>query len=911
MLKKLFFILFIAASFPAFSQNLKISGNTNDTATKQSLPNAVLMAIRFSDSTLVNYTRSDKDGIFKPITLPLDTYIVIISHSAFSDKTYLLLPNKNDSVFRFKNVVLPPKSVQLTEVEIVAYKDKMYYKGDTLQFTADSFKVRPNATVEDLLKKLPGVTVDAKGKITIQGKTVDQVLVDGDEFFGSDPTIATRNLNANTVETVQVFEKKNENTEDNTNETLKIVNLKLKEAAKKGYFGKLSGASDFKKFYENDVLINKFKNSQKISLFGLLANTPKQAFSWDDAYKYGINNNGGTSYDPETNSWTSMGDNSNGVPQTLKSGFYYNDKIGKNTKINSDYTFNQNQLVTGSEINTQYFLPDTNYTNKQVLSKTSNNQAHNFNFKISTKLDSLTELTIRPKVNYNKTGSTNLQIDDFITETGETTRSTSILNKGNSETTDANMQIKVQRLFAKKDRSLTLSYLPSYYDSQSKNDLTTNFRYFQGQLPDSNLVQKRTYLSHKQEQTASLTYFEPLTKKWKTEVGYGFSHSLGNNTQKTMDFDGQSYDNINPLQSNDFRNTRIANRVGAKIIYDVKKYRISLGANYRNTFQENVNVTQNQTLTRSFNNVLPYANFNYRINQGSNLNVTYNSQTQLPDLQQMQPVVDNSDPNRIRIGNPDLKIQFENQVNVNYYFYKGVSDVNFYSGAWFSQKMNEINEKNTFDSLGRVVITPVNINGNYNGNMWSGFGFPLFKRFLKMNINMNASISKNNSFVNNVQNTTNSYGIYPSLNLQKQTDWMDINIGGSYNYDITNQTINSLSDQTYYSYGLNGSLMFKLPKKFSIGMDATYTDNGNRTPGYNINYVIVNASISKTFMKNENLVISAEGFDIFNQNISNQRTVETNRIIDTKTRVIRQYFLLRAVYKFTSQKTKEGEGDED
>ena len=204
MNKKILTLLFLLFCIFAKTQTIRVSGNTNDTATKQGLPNVLLMILKFKDSSLVNYTRSNKEGVFKSLKIPLDTYLVILSHPNFSDKTYLLVPSPKDSVFNFKNVILPPKSVSLKEVEIIAPKEKSYYKGDTLIFTADSFKTRPNATVEDLLKKLPGVRVDAAGKITIQGKEVDQVLVDGDEFFGSDPTIATRNLNASSIENVQI-----------------------------------------------------------------------------------------------------------------------------------------------------------------------------------------------------------------------------------------------------------------------------------------------------------------------------------------------------------------------------------------------------------------------------------------------------------------------------------------------------------------------------------------------------------------------------------------------------------------------------------------------------------------------------------------------------------------------------------
>lgn len=909
-MKRLLPIAFILSVFFSTGQTLRFSGNVKDTATKQTLPNALLMAVKFNDSTLVNFTRTDKDGIFKPIQLPVDTYIVIISHPNFSDKTYLLVPNKGDTAFKFRNVVLPPKSVQLNEVEVVAYKDKMYYKGDTLQFTADSFKMKANATVEDLLKKLPGVKVDASGKITIQGKEVDQVLVDGDEFFGTDPTIATKNLNANTVETVQVYEKKSENTEGGGDETVKIVNLKLKEDSKKGYFGKISAASDFQKFYENDLLVNRFKKQQKVSLFGLVANTPKQSFGWGDANKYGLSNENQNNYDPETNTWGAFQQNAQGIPQTLKTGFYFNDKIGKNTKINTDYTFKQSDLVTGSETNTQFFLSDTSYTNKQKIGNSSKNMSHNFNLRIVQKLDSLTELTVRPKISYSNSNKSNYQYDEFVSESNDLTRETSINNKSKGETIDASLQLKLNRNFKKKDRNLSINYQPSFYNSTSNSDLNTNFRYFLSQDNDSSLLQKRAQSAYKQEHNATITYIEPLSKKLKTEIGYGFSHNLNGSNRKTLDFDGIAYDKINTGQSNDFRNTRISNRIGGKLIYEVKKYRISLGTNYRSIFQENVNVTTNQKLNQTFNNVLPFGSFRYRINQGSSFDFFYNSSAKQPDLQQLQPVIDNSDPNRITTGNPALKPEFTNNFSVNYYFYKGISDVNMYAGCYYNTVSNEINEKTVFDADGRSITSPVNINGNSSGNVWFGGGFPVFKRFMKINYNFSTYFNKNVSYINNEKNYTDVLGFFPGLSFSKQIDLFEVELGGNYSYNLNKQTISVNSNKPYYSYGLNGNLRLNLPKKVKLSVEANYTNNGNRANGYNINYTVLNASISKSFFKSESLIASFDANDILNQNISNNREVSTNKIVDTKTQIIKQYFLLRLTYKFTSQKEKKEEDND-
>ncbi len=917
MVKKILISVFIIISFKSVSQTLKLSGNVKDTSSKQTLSNVLLMAVKFSDSTLVGFTRADKEGIFKPLVLRLDTYLVIISHPNFNDRTYLLVPNKNDSVFKFKNVILPPKSVQLNEVEIIAYKDKMYYKGDTLQFTADSFKTANNATVEDLLKKLPGVRVDAKGKITIQGKEVDKVLVDGDEFFGSDATIATKNLNANTVETIQVYDKKNENTESG-DEMQKVVNLKLKDEAKKGYFGKVSAAGGGnapigyeKKFYESDLLINKFKKSQKISLFGLAANTPKQAFGWGDIYKYGLNNENNMNYDPETNSWTSYSSQSTGVPTTLKTGFYFNDKFGKNTKLTTDYSFNQNQLVSGSETNTQFFLTDTSYTNKQLVAYTTQSRVHNFNFILTQKLDSLTDLIVKPKINYNTSGSSNYQKDDFISKDGDTTRQTTIANVGTSETIDANVQVNLKRSFRKKDRMLVINYQPSYYNSLSNNDMRTEFLYKHNQLPDSLLLQKKASLNHKEQHNASVTFTEPLSKKFKLELNYAFDMNKNSNTRNTLDYNGQAYDIINPLQSNDFKNLRTVNRSGAKLIYDVKKYRFIIGANVRNIYQENLNITTGKNLNQNFTNILPSASIKFRISQASDFSVNYTSNAQQPDLQQMQPVVDNSDPNRIRIGNPNLKTQFSNKISVNYYTYKPISDVYFYGGLNGDIVANQFNDKTVFDAYGKATTTPTNVNGNYNSSLWVGGNFPVFKRFLKIDYGLNGSYSNNIAFVNEDKNTTQNMTVEPSLHFSKHHDMFDVILGGEYSYNATKQTISLSSIQPYYKYSLDGTIMVKFLKRYKITTNGSYTNNGNRTSGYNINYFILNATFSRTFLKNENFTLSAEANDILNQNINNTRYITANKIIDTKTQIIKQYFLLRLIFKFTSQKIKEEENDWD
>jgi hypothetical protein len=341
----------------SFGQNMHISGNVFDTISNAPLENAMAMVVRIKDSLLVDFQRTDNKGNFNFNTLPLDTLQLIVSHPKFGEREYYFFGRPDNADFELKKIILPVRSTRIDEVTIYAYKDPIYYKGDTLVYVADSFATKPNAVVEDLLKKLPGIKVEADGSITSQGKEISQVLVDGDEFFGADPTMATKNLAAKGVESVQVYEKKNENASEG-DETIQVLDLKLKDDAKKGYFGKTSVAGDFKRFYEGELLANKFNKKQKISVFALVSNTTNSSLRWQDAYKYGIET--GYTYNEEEDEWQS--DNiqqGTGFPTTLKTGVYYDDQITEKTKFAVNYTYSNNGLETAERNRSQYFLEDT------------------------------------------------------------------------------------------------------------------------------------------------------------------------------------------------------------------------------------------------------------------------------------------------------------------------------------------------------------------------------------------------------------------------------------------------------------------------------------------------------------------------------------------------------------------------
>lgn len=908
-MKKPLLYLLLFSNISSFSQKLSVSGNIQDTTAKAPLPNAIIMAIKLMDSTLVEFTRTDHQGNFKLPPLPIDTYQVMISHPKFSDMGYFIFGNKKNLEYNFGKIILQPKNVSLEEVTIFAFKDPIYYKGDTLIYTADSFKTKANATVEDLLKKLPGLTVDKDGKITSQGKAVDKVLVDGDEFFGNDPTVATRNLNASSIESVQIYEKKSDDVANSSTgeETQKIVNLKLKDEAKKGYFGKISGASDFQKFHEGEGLGNYFKQKVKISVFGLTSNTPNSSFSWNDIYKYGLNNE----FDRQKNEdgdWSMTMSNSQpqGIPQNLKTGIYYTDKLTKNTKLNVNYSYNNTMVNSKTNQNSQYFLTDTAYTTVNLVESVQKNDAHAINIGIEQRVDSLTDIYVNSKLKVLGSNTSSGDETDFVGINQIKTRNTSINSSNKSEGYDLSNNLKLFKRFNKKDRLLTLSYSNTFSETNSEGILKTD-NYSYGDLSDFliSVNQKKKGLNSNQSHLFGVSFIEPITKKIRIEASYDYMYYNSKQDKLALNNIGGEYIQLDSTLTNNFVNTKQINRAGLKLIYEVKKMRFTIGTKARNVFVTNNNIFVNQRITQNFNNVLPFSTIRYKFSDNKVLDVKYTTSSQNPTISQLQPVRDNANPNFINIGNPNLLPTFMHSAKLNFNSWKSVSG----KYTWVSLTYNYINHDiataTSYDSIGRTASQAVNINGNFNFNSDIGTSIPFFSRKLEVSPNLWASYAENKSFINGLENNTQDFRSNLALDISLNLDKLNVGVSGYYSYNSAYSSLNNSSNTPYSSQGISATISANLPRNFLLESNADYTINSRRSNGYNINYLVWNASFSKTFFKRENFVLGIYAYDVLNQNISVNRTISRNVVTDVKTNIISRYFLLKATVKFNSNKAKE------
>lgn len=902
----IFFLLLLCSR--SFAQTISISGTVNDSSGTIPLQKAVVSLVRLNDSTLVNFQRTTENGNFY-FAVPLDTFMLLFEHPQFESKTLYVFGNPNELNVDIPFIRMGVKVKNLAEVVVQGNKNRVYYKGDTLVYVADSFKVAENAVVEDLLKKLPGIKIDENGQITSQGREISQVLVDGDEFFGTDPTIATKNLGAKGVESVQIYEKKAQDNTSGMDEKIQVMDLKLKADAKRGYFGKASLATDAGligspttnfPFYEGELLFNRFDKKQKFSVFLLSSNTPRSNFRFGDMNKFGLENERDES---GMSMWNQRGQRTNaGIPQTLKAGIYFNDRIKNWGKIGFNYSYNQNQLLATQSSLSQYFLQDTSYFTKDSISNKTLNSSHKINLSFSAKLDSLTTFEIKPSITLDEGTTENKTINAFQTESMQPTFTSEIDNNNDSKGYNARLESTIYRLFKKPRRELEVKYILNKTDNQTDGTLLTQ-SIFSG-FTDS-INQQKENNNGSQLNYGIITYKEPISPKWKIQMEYFVE--LGNSfqTRNTYSSDllgtNQRVDSL----SNAFENKRFQNRGTAMLVYETSKHNFTVGLGFRNIQLENYNVIGDSSILQNINNVLPRLSYLYKPSMGTRLNLTYFTRSDQPAISDIQPVPDNSNPNRIKIGNADLKPNYVHTLNFQFNKWEAMSGRYVWSGLNTTLTDNAFASNTVYDVLGRTLAKTVNVDGNFSAFAYAGAGFPFFNRKLEIMPEFNASYSKLTNYINDVENITFNPSIGGGLSLELNFDSLEISLSQNYNYSNPKSTFNSLSNTPFSTQEYELEFKWTLPFGFKVIADGKYTVNSQRASGFNRNIFVVNAEIQRAFLPTGNLILALNGYDLLNQNLNLQRQINGNIVTDNYTQLITRYFLLKLTYRFNKNKTKE------
>ena len=911
----LFFSLILSA------QKVQVSGLIKDTATNANVKNAVVMLLSPKDSILKAFTRVKDDGSYLLKNVPSGKYIVSVSHPNFGDFVDdIEIKSTNETLAL---IALTPKS-KLLEAVIVKSGNPIRLKGDTTIYTADSFKVSANANVEELLKKMPGIQVDKNGQIKAMGQTVEKVLVDGEEFFGDDPGMAVKNLRADAVKEVQVFDKKSEQSEFtgiDDGKTQKTINLKLKEDKKKGYFGKIDLAGGLKKDiddrYNDNILLSSFKGKRKITGFLLNGNTGQDGLSWQDEEKFG-NSNADVTFDEESGNtyYTGGGRTSDGEPYinaqngfitNVNGGMQYSNKWNEKSNVNFAPRYNSQRYNNTQQTFTQTPLPfGDSIFNENSTTATSINR-NNVKLKgiYDFKIDSNNSVKITANGNFYNTQNSERRNAITTSGTGTFKNGTNRFLTTNSEKQAYSGNATFKHKFKKARRTLSLTADWNLLESEGKTFLKSDtLNKFLVALP--NLDQMKDYDKSTSAISTKLVYTEPLSKNYSLELGYQISLNNGTNGQTTFDYTStsQKYDVKVDTLSNRFKQNITQNIPSAKINYAYKKFKINVGSGVSFINFNLKDITLNKTYSRNFTNFFPSARMSYTYKSNHSVSINYNGSTRQPTIDQLQPLRNNNDQFNQFIGNPDLKPSFTNNFSINNNAYNFIKDVYIYQGLNVNLTKNAITNNRIIDKINvRTTTQPINTNGNISVNYYGGGGLKIKKINTRVNLNANVGYNKFADFINSqkisAKNTNAGLSLYISKDKEKTYD-ISTNYNPRYNVQKTTQNNNKLSYFTH-EFGVAATVYYK--KVWSVGTnyDLNIRQKTAQVPGITNN--LWNARVQRTFKKDE-FTLYFLVRDILNQNIGVDRSIYSIGFTETRNDRLKRYWMLGFTWNFKNRAAK-------
>jgi hypothetical protein len=901
-------------------KNGTVKGMAFDTISKQPVSGATVTVLERKDSSLVTFTMTGNDGRFELKGLANGDYRIMISHvNYYNSNKYVSLSDNNRTV-ELGNLVMNDKTKVLEEVVLASEAPPVTLINDTIQYNAGSFKTQPNATVEQLLKKLPGIKVEKDGTIKAQGEKVTKVLVDGKEFFGNDPKVATKNLPADAVDKVQVYDKQSDQAqltgfEDGNYE--KTINLKLKKDKKKGMFGKVNAGAGNKERYEGKFNLNSFKGARQFSAIGMGNNTNAEGFSFMDILNFtgelarmqrggGGNININVSGD-EASAMGINGGRNSGINTAGGGGLNYNDIIGTKLDFQSNYFYNRYNPNQESHIQRQYFLPDSSYFYNQNSFSDNISNSHRFNLNALYQVDTFNSIRITPSFSYQQTDNRSQTDYQTLSENKQLT------NDGFSNTTSDTKgynfrnDIIWRRKFARKGRTFSLSLQTSLNESDGDGSLSSVNSFYNPNgslLKKDTLNQKSTTKGDLKSYNARAVYTEPLWKRSLLEFSVSRSNSKSTAEKQTWDFNKGSgkFDQLNTRLTNDFENTYSFTNAGIRMRTQKKKYNYAIGANWQLAKLQGkiISGTKDSLISKTFRNILPNARFQYNFTRFKNLSVNYNTATNQPSMSQLQPVPDNSNALNIKEGNPDLKQEYSHTVQAHLNLLSPYKNKNLFMFLTFQATQNKIVNNDNISPLGIKTTKPVNVNGVYAINSNISYSMPV--RFLKgsVEISNNGSVLKTKQFSNGVVNNIKTNTIGPDIRFDMNpNDKLNIGVGAGFAYNKTSYSLQSALNTSYLSEEYTVSADWEMPKGFFFATDFSYMINSQRAAGFNTKVPLWNASISKQMLKFNRGELKFSARDLLNKNVGITRNTNNNYIEDSRVLTLRQFFMLSFTYSLS------------
>lgn len=911
MRKILFGAFFICLTQMALGQTT-VNGTITDTLGKKNLANAVVI-LQKKDSTLYKFVRTDKNGTFQFSDVNPGNYKLLVTFPKFADFSDEV-EIKNQPVNDLGKIALTLKT-QLLDAVVIRSAGAIRIKGDTTEFVADSFHVKDGATVEELLKKLPGFQVNSKGEITTQGQRVQKVLVDGEEFFGDDPTMATQNISAKAVDKVQVYDTKTEQqnlTGITTGNEGKTVNIKLKEDAKKGAFGKAHAASDFDKLVDAKVLYNRFAGKKKFSVYGTKSDISTGSLNWEDRQKLGIEND--FEYDEISGYYFSFGSDDGfndwslrGLPDSYTAGTLYSNKWNEDkNSINGSYRYNRLGTVNTASTLTQNILSSgTTYRNR-YQNTNGLNQQHSLNGKYEWKLDSLASLKLTTAGIIKNTEMLNKTYSEFLDDSKNYINKSDQLQDNETEKKQMDNQLVYRQAFNKKNRLMIATLRYGIIEDQQDGIIQTHTDFFENGIIDSVDIgdQQKKMTGRSKTLGTKITWSEPLSIKWSLVLDYSYNKNNSESHRNTFNKDlTGKYAVLDQEFSNNF-DLDVFSHSGTSILkYSSQKLRAAFGSGISTVKLRLFNLDNNSRNNYNFLNLTPQASVNYTIKPQTNIRFNYRGTTRQPTIDQLQPIRDNADRLNVFIGNPDLKVGFNHSINLGFNTYKTLSQKGLFTNFSYNIPVNTIAFLTSLDvSRGKQTYTPVNVNGSRNWYFYADYFKDGGEKKLGYSFNVRGNGGKNINFINEKRNATSymnsDFGFALRYN---NPDKFSFEIGPRGGYNTTESTLNPEMKTNYWNYGGNIETMIMLPGKIEFTSNCNFDLRQNLSAfSGNPNQTIWNASLSKKVFKDKSGKIYLIASDILDQNRGFNRNITSNFVSEDRYSKISQYFFLKFEWSLTN-----------
>ncbi len=922
MKKVSIFISLLLCATLGLAQKFSIKGQVIDSANSV-LPSSTVMLLSQKDSTLINFGVSDRNGFFEVKNVNAGDYFLKVTFVGYATYEKMISAKGAASEINIGTIKMFPQIKELEGIVVKGEKAPVTVKRDTIEFNAGSFKTKANATVEDLLKKLPGVEVETDGTVRAQGEQVQRVMVDGREFFGRDPKLATRNLPADAVDKVQVFDKKSDQavfTGIDDGQKEKTINLELKEEKRNGAFGNIMAGYGNDNRYQAKANINRFGKGKQLSFLGMGNNVNEQGFSFSDF----MNFTGGSQQMMGGGGAVRIqidGDNTNGVPLNFggrqngimtnyAGGVNFNRDLSKKTQLTSSYFYNRiDQDIRQLTDRINYLPNQPSYNFNQNSLQTNTNDNHRVNLTIDHKIDSANSIKFANNLTYSESGQrSNTQSKTF--SNNNTLQNESARSNGTDQTAfNLNSSLLFRHRFAKKGRTLSTNLTLGVSQTDSKGNLLSNNQYHGNNPRTEELVQRNMQTNATQSYGGTLTYTEPLGGRKYLEGSYAYRTNQNQVDRKVFDEKG-SISNLNALLTNQYNSNYIYNRLGLNFRMNRQKYNFAVGVSYQNTQLKGDLVTQRTKIDRTFENFLPVARFNYDFSNFKHLRFDYETSMQEPTIQQLQPVVNNADPLNLSVGNPELRPGYSHNMSLNFTTFNPSKFINFFGFVTTVYTTNAIATSQAVNPTDFIRISkPVNVRDNLQLSGNFSFGFPVKKLNSRFNVGPTVSYTNGINLLNDQENRTKQKTLGGTVRYNYTfKEILIVDLSANLSRQQTEYDFNQQQNQAYFNKTYTAEVNFSFLKKYQLNTAYNYYAYASETTDFNQTIPILNIGLSRFLLKNNVGELKVGVNNLLDQSLSVNQTATANYLQQTTSNNLGRYFMVSFTYALNKQLNPMGGG---